>query len=316
MIVLQLKSTQNENALATISSIVKTIHSDYNYKIKGHEIQQTKQVMSSTTVNERVEMVSRFCVRNEIEYLAYHAPILGRGQNIWEERWREKYRNSISTTMAEAARVRSEAGIPGKVTVVFHLTNYLHLSKLPKTIDEKLHLFGIAESNLLESVGYQPADGCILAVENTYPRYDRDFANLGPFHPKELIRMKRHGIKTVLDIAHYHIYANYLKYGTGNAIGELDRDAYGQAPDWEECLRVLGDSLALLHISDAKGLTPEGEGLPLGKGEVPLTNILEQVGPYRIVQGTIELAAGHLDGGRSQLESSKWLLRHARHILA
>lgn len=315
MIILQLKSTQDENAFDSISAIVKMLDINYRYKIKGHEIHQTKGVMASTTLKERVEMVSRFCTRHELDYLAYHAPIFDRGQNIWEEKWKKKVEESIFTTMAEATKVRKDANIPSKIIVVFHLTNYLHHNELPKTIEEKLDLFELAEHKFLKLAQSQSADECILAVENTYPRNDRNFANAGPFHPQELIRLKRHRIRTALDIAHYQMYANYLEYGTNNPIGDIDRQAYKNAPSWKSCLKILGDSLVLLHISDAKGWTIEGEALPLGNGEIPLVHILRETGFSRTVQGTIEIAGGHLDRGRLQLEAAKWLLKHARDIL-
>lgn len=315
MIILQLKSIQDEAALAGISSIIKALDADYGYKIRGHEIHQTRGVMANTTLNERVEMVSRFCTRNELTHLAYHAPILGRGQNIWEETWKDKVRESLALTIEEASRVRKEAGIPSKAIVVFHLTNYLQLHKLPRTIEEKLRLFKDAEREFLEFAGTQPTEGCILAVENVFPRHDGDYASIGPFHPKELVRMEKHGIKTTLDLAHYQLYSNYLREGTGNVVGDIDRMAYGQAPSWGQCLKILGGSLALLHISDASGYTLKGEGLALGQGEIPLSLLLKLAGSLRTVQGTLELVDGHLDNGRLQLEGAKWLLQNASDVL-
>lgn len=314
LIILQLKSTQDESALASISSIIKTLSEEYNFKIRGHEIHQTRSVMATTSLKERVNMVSTFCAKNELNHLAYHAPIFGRGQNIWEETWNDKVRESLALTIDEAAQVRQKAGISGKVIVVFHLTNYLHMKKLPSTIEEKLRLFEVAESEFLKLICDQSADGCIPAIENVYPRLDGDFANIGPYRPQELVRMERHGIRAALDISHYQMYANYLKYGAGNPIGDMDRKAYVQTPDWRQCLKILADSLVLLHISDARGFTVEGEGLLLGKGEVPLLHILREAGSGRTVQGTIELADGHLNKGRLQFEGAKWLLQNSRDL--
>lgn len=312
MINLQLKSTQNETALADISHILRTLETDYEYKIRGHEIQQTKQVMATKTLEERVKMVSQFCARYELDYLAYHAPILDRGQNVWEEAWREKVRESLKLTLEEASKVKHETSIADDVIVVFHLTNYLHIDKLPKTIEEKLRLFVAAENTFLGLDLVPWSNDCVLALENTYPRYDADFANIGPFHPQELISMNRCGIRTVLDMSHFQLYINYLKYGIGNVMGDLDREKYKRAPSWEQCLEILGDSLVLLHISDAKGFTPDGEGLPLGQGEIPLLRVLKQAGYKRNIPGTLELNGGHLDNGKLQLEGAKWLIQHAK----
>lgn len=311
MIVLQLKSTQDETALASISSIIKILKKDCNYKVRGHEIHQMQDVMAATTLRERVDRVSRFCARNELDYLAYHAPIFDRGQNIWEDAWREKIKQSIGLTVEEASRVKSETGMPSSVIVVFHLTNYVHKDRLPTTIEEKLRMFKAAEDEFMKFDLDYLAGNCVLALENTYPRYDNGFANTGPFHPRELVRMERHGIKTALDIAHYQLYANYLKSGRGNLIGNIDREEYRRAPSWRQCINILAKSLALLHISDARGLTVEGEGLPLGQGEIPLLQVLREAGSGRTVQGTLELNGGHLGNGKLQLESAKWLLYNA-----
>lgn len=300
-----------------MSSIIKAIDKEYGYKIRGHEIHQTRSVMGMTSLKERVDKVSRFCSRNELDHLAYHAPILGRGQNIWEDAWNDKVRKSLALTIEEAASVRQEAGISGRITVVFHLTSYLHANKLPRTMEEKLQLFKAAESEFLQFAGNRLSNdcgGCILAVENVYPRKDNDFANIGPFHPQELVRMKEYGIKTALDIAHYQLYSNYLEYGKNNAMGDLDKETYSQAPSWKQCIDILSESLVLLHISDAKGFTLEGEALPLGKGEVPLHQVLREAGTGRTLQGTLELTGGHLDNGRLQGEGARWLLHNARDV--
>jgi hypothetical protein len=311
LIILQLKSTQDEAALAGISSMIKTLRQDCNYRIRGHEVHQTPGVMATTSLAERAEMVSRFCARNEMDYLAYHAPIFCRGQNIWEGVWKDGIKQSLALTLEEASRVKSEAGIPHDVIVVFHLTNYISKDRLPGTIGEKLRLFEAAES---EFARLCPTSGCVMALENTYPRHDAGFENAGPFHPQELIRMERHGVRTALDIAHYQLYVNYLERGRGNVIGDIDRREYKQAPSWRECLKILSKSLALLHISDARGLTVEGEGLVPGQGEVPLVHVLREAGSGKAVQGTIELNNGHLDNGKLQLESARWLLQHARDV--
>jgi sugar phosphate isomerase/epimerase len=312
LIILQLKSTQDEAALAGISSIIKTLVKDCDYKIKGHEVHQTKDVMAATTLRERVEMISRFCIRNEIDYLTYHAPIFCRGQNIWQDAWKDGIKQSISLTVEEASRVKREAGISRDVVIVFHLTNYISQDKLPRTIDEKLRLFEAAENEFARIDC--STNGCVLALENTYPRCDAGFENAGPFHPQELVRIERHGVRTALDIAHYQLYINYLKSGIGNVIGDIDKRKYRQAPSWSECLKILSKSLALLHISDAKGLTVEGEGLVPGQGEIPLVHVLREAGSGKAVQGTIELNNGHLNKGELQLESAKWLLQHARDV--
>jgi sugar phosphate isomerase/epimerase len=228
---------------------------------------------------------------------------------------------SIKVTVEEAEAVRKEAGLH-KPVIVFHLTSYVHSNELPPTWEAKLALLEKAEHEFIALYRDLAAAGsCTLAVENTYPRYKSDgSANIGPFHPAELVRLARHGFATTLDLAHYQLYSNYLKYGHGNTVGDLDRRHYGLAPGWDECAKILGDSLVQLHISDAKGADIKGEALPLGKGEIPVAEALQAINNSnntagrKTVLGTLELGGGHLDGARLQLQGAKWLMENARKV--
>lgn len=315
MIIMQLKSTQQEEAFANISAIIDELHKSHGYRIRGHEVHQTREVMAKTTLAERAEMVSRFCAQNDMQYLAYHSPILGGSQNVWEDRWRKKVRESVALTIQEAQAVRKEAGLQPdkKVVIVFHLASYVPLKEMPRTHKEKLALYHAAEQEFLGLFAEQETDGCVLAVENTYPRRSGDSSSVGPFHPLELGRMmEKHGVRTALDLAHYQLYSNYLsRGGSGNVAGDLDRERYGRAPSWEGCIEALAGSLALLHISDARGFEVKGEGLPVGAGEIPFAQVLGACNSLgRDLQGTIELNRGHLQKGRLQFESARWLLEN------
>jgi sugar phosphate isomerase/epimerase len=326
MIALQLKSTQDPAAFENISSIVRTAKDELGYRVRGHEIHQVAAVMKKTTLAERAEMVSRFCSRNEMERLTYHAPILGMGDNLWEqgEKKREKVKESIRVTVKEAVLARQQAGIQEKAIVVFHLASHVPLGQQPSTMDEKKRMLEAAEGEFLafyekEGLAQEP---CVLAVENTYPRSTHSGATVGPFHPSELVRMAKHGIATTLDFAHYFLYSNYLKQGgTGNRSGDLDRQYCGpEAPSWQECLDILGDSLVQLHISDARGMDFEGEALPLGKGEIPLASLLKSIhrrsSGRRAIAGTLEMYGGHLDGARLQLAGIRWIAKNVPEIMA
>ncbi|MGI0020996.1 MAG: hypothetical protein ACREAY_11055 [Nitrososphaera sp.] len=307
---LQLKSAQDPAALDNISRIIKVIYDEYGYLIRGHEIHQLSGLMRKTSLAERVEMVSRFCTKNEMECLTYHAPILGAGDNIWDDKRREKVKESIRVTAREAEAVCKEAGLQ-KPIVVFHLTSYVPLQELPATWEEKSGLLERAGQEFLAFHKEELENSCTFAVENTYPRYKADSANTGPFHPLELVRLAKHGVATTLDLAHYQLYSNYVKYGQGNLVGDLDRRHYGLAPGWLECVEILGDSLVQLHISDARGMDIQGEALPLGEGEIPVAKVLEIINSAgRTVRGTLELGGGHLDGARLQLEGARWLLKN------
>ena len=269
--------------------------------------------MRRTSLAERVEMVSRFCIKNEMEHLTYHAPILYSGDNIWDEKRGGKVKESIRVTVHEAEAVCKAAGLH-KPIVVFHLTSYIPPQELPATWQEKSALLEKAGQEFL-AFFKELGNSCVFAVENTYPRYKADSANIGPFHPLELVRLAKRGVATTLDLAHYHLYSNYLKYGQGNRVGDLDRQHYGAAPDWPECIKILGDSLVQLHISDAKGMDITGEALPLGEGEITVAKVLDAINSTeRTVRGTLELGGGHLDAARLQLQGAKWLLKNIREV--
>jgi sugar phosphate isomerase/epimerase len=321
LIVLQLKSAQEHAALDNISRIIKEVRKDHDYRIRGHEIHQVAGVMRRTPLAERAKMVSSFCAANELEYISYHAPILYPGDNIWDEKRRGKVIESIKVTVEEAEAVCKEAGLH-KPVIVFHLTSYVPMDELPPTWEAKLALLEKAEHEFI-ALYRELAGSCTLAVENTYPRYKPDgSANIGPFHPAELVRLARYGFATTLDLAHYQLYSNYLKYGRhDNAVGDLDRRHYGLAPGWGECAKILGGSLVQLHISDARGADIKGEALPLGKGEIPVAAALKAINDTnnspaggRTMWGTLELGGGHLDGARLQLQGAKWLLKNVPEV--
>jgi hypothetical protein len=61
-----------------------------------------------------------------------------------------------------------------------------------------------------------------------------------------MIRLREYGIKVTLDLSHYQIYSNYMLYGTGNQVGDLDRQIYGTIiPSWKNCIvRKFFDTIA------------------------------------------------------------------------
>ena len=323
MIILQLKSTQSKDALTDLSSIIKYIYDKYEYRIKGHEIQQLHSNFRKMTLAERSSMISSFCTKYEIEYLTYHAPIFE--HNIFDQRWHSRITDSILVTIKEIEKVFCNAGLKNKVIIVFHLTNFISKESTPnvtkeikykimKRTQEAFFAFYNNENkdlNLQATTKY-----CTLAVENTYPKRFLNYAILNLCHPYELIEYYcKYGINATLDLSHYHIYSNCLLYDKKNFIGNLDRELYGYAPSWKECIRILGNSLVQVHISDAKGTTEYGEGLPLREGEIPIVDILTNINSLnKTIQGTIELTEGHLHKEKLQKQSADWLLRNIRNV--
>jgi len=319
-ILLQLKSAQRKEDLNDISNIVQLIKDQNGYNIRGHEIQQLGSIMKETTLAERIGMVSDFCLRNEIEYLTYHAPIFENGENIWDERWGRVIQDSILQSIEEADAVRSQSGSKNDAVVVFHLTYYVPRDGLPITREKRLELQSRSEEAFIrffEKEEIAKRKGIVMAVENSYPKYYPHHAIAGPYHPGDIVTLERYGVRTVLDLSHYHMYANYLRHGKGNMLGDLDRDIHGsEPPGWPECIDILSNSLVQLHISDARGFDPAGEGLGLGQGEIPIKQVLQNVHALkRTIRGTVELDDGHLNHSQSQLEAARWLVNNAREVL-
>jgi hypothetical protein len=106
-----------------------------------------------------------------------------------------------------------------------------------------------------------------------------------------------------------------LLYDKDNLIGNLDKELYGYAPSWKECLRILGDSLVQVHINDAKGIGESGEGLPLKEGEIPIVDILNNISSLdKTIQGTIEITEGHLHNEKLQKQGADWLLTNIKDV--
>ena len=116
-----------------------------------------------------------------------------------------------------------------------------------------------------------------------------------------------------------------MSYGTGNQVGDLDRQIYGTIiPSWKNCIALLGSSLIQLHINDAKGTDSLGEGLFPTEGEIPIQEILQYIRYGKesqipdktlapttndeAIQATIELRDGHLHNGETQRRAAEWLL--------
>jgi len=113
LIILQLKSAQEKNALDNIYSIMNYIYEKYGYLFKGHEIHQLQSNIDKIVIAERANIVSSFCTKHEIDYLTYHIPILK--QNIYDDKWRQTITDSISQTITEAEKVFHDAGLKHQI---------------------------------------------------------------------------------------------------------------------------------------------------------------------------------------------------------
>ena len=337
MIILQLKSTQNINSLENISSIISYLYNEHNYKIRGHEVQQINSNIEKMTTVERANIVSSFCSKHELDYLTYHTPFFENGPSFYyydDIKWHQKVTDSLLVTIKEAEKVYSDANLKHKIIIVFHVTGFIPKQGVPLlTKETKSKVVKRLESSLIDYL-YNNNNNIIsnldqnineqqyyylLAVENSYPKpFTNSHQLIGLYHPTELLELnKKYNVKVTLDLSHYQIYSNYLLYGKGNTIGDLERQSYGShVTSWKDCINILGNSLVQLHISDAKGVDQNGEGLPIKEGEMDIAGILNQTNSLeegrKIIQGTIELKEGHLHNGKLQKPSADWLLKNVR----
>ena len=337
---MQLKSAQNESALTDVAKIISHVDHKWGYKIRGHEIHQTKRNMERLSLRERANLVSSFCSKNNIEYLTYHVPILrNEGLSLSDERSLEKTNNYVLTTISEADIVYKQSGLRNNVTIIYHLPSVIGCNEIPYLNRElKFKILCNAESSFIKLYMTNSSNFksfCTMTVENVFPKYfanDMSYATINMFHPFEMIRMRKYGIKVTLDLSHYQIYSNYMLYGKGNQVGDLDRQIYGTlTPSWKDCIDLLGSSLIQLHINDGKGIDSLGEGLFPTEGEIPIQEILQYIRYSKesisydkesqipdktlfpttndeAIQATIELRDGHLHNGETQRKAANWLL--------
>ncbi len=327
MIILQLKSSHDQKALSDICEIISFIKDAHNYRISGHEIHQDSADVQGSILRKRASIISNFCSQKEIEYITYHAPIPRNDRlGLNDERSYERASNLILSTLREAELVYDECGFKNKVVIVYHLPSVISLEEIPYLSKElKFKYLEKAEEYLLNFYEKNRSyfeSFAVLTLENVFPKCftnGRNYSTINMFHPFEMIRLNKFGIKITFDLSHYSIYSNYLSYGNGNEVADLDRHIYGlPAPSWSRCIDLYGDSLIQLHINDGRGAYASGEGLMLAEGEIPIVSILQHVHDVtkstRIVQGTIELVEGHLHKGKLQKRAVEWLLANTKDI--
>ncbi|MGH9953877.1 MAG: hypothetical protein ACRD5J_19855, partial [Nitrososphaeraceae archaeon] len=224
------------------------------------------------------------------------------------------------------------------VTLVYHLPSVIGCNEIPYLNRElKFKILRNTESSFIELYMTNSSSFksfCTMTVENVFPKYfanGMSYATINMFHPLEMIRLREYGIKVTLDLSHYQIYSNYMLYGTGNQVGDLDRQIYGTIiPSWKDCIDLLGSSLIQLHINDGKGTDSLGEGLFPTEGEIPLQEILQYISYGKksqipdktlfpttndeAIQATIELRDGHLHNGETQRKAAEWLLASTKDV--
>jgi len=163
-------------------------------------------------LNQRASLVTRFCSKNDIEYLTLHVPISRNERNYFHnELSYEKANESILATIKEAEILYRECGFKNKLVIVYHLPSVITIDQIPSLNKElKFRILEKAEKNLIDFyLQYKDYFNSFanLTLENVFPKYfqnadDGNYATVNMFHPAEMIRLKKYGFMVTFDLSH------------------------------------------------------------------------------------------------------------------
>lgn len=288
-----IKSAQIDTQLKKARHIIKKLD------IHCIEIQEMIPVMHKVSLDERAKIIVKYLKNLDINHIAYHYPIKSEWKNVKEAKkydlaWRSEEILKLSKeTIKEAAIVAVKLDINDYVPVNFHLFRFVDKDMI--TENEKITGLNIGESVLINLKEYadeicrkyglvKSGKPLIQITRENNPPEHGSVDGLLDYHPQEIVRTKVFGIKNCLDFAHFQQYIDYLKNGKGELPGaDLDRKFYPTNIDWEFAIKVLEDSLVLVHINDAIGYKKENEGLEVGKGEINYEKIFTLLSDFRVL---------------------------------
>lgn len=304
--ILAVKCAQSKEQLEKALSIAQ------KHGLYAIEIQEVFDIMEKIPTEKRAELVIKYLKNSNITHLAYHFPVKSRWDSIEEAKcydlaWgSEKIINLSKEVIREATTVAYELELDSIVPVNFHLFRFVERNKISK--EEKEQGLKIGESALLrlksyadsicEELGLLRNEESLIQItrENNPPDHGL-VDGLLDYHPLEIIRTSKYGIKNCLDFAHFQQYINYLKNGKGELPGvDLDREYYPTDINWKFAIDTLKENIIILHINDAHGYRKEYEGLEVGSGEInyrEIFQLLQNLKNPEIIC-TIEIKDGHI----------------------
>lgn len=302
---LAIKCSQRPEALDLFLQIAK------NLDLTALEIQEVLSIMQQTSMEDRAAtVVSK--IRGKITRLAYHQPLWGL-TNTWEQAKSilkyevGSFENSLAVELAketirEAVEVGLQLRLKHPILINFHIVGYVNASEL--SVERKAKQLRHGEETLLKlktfadelcfEKGFEDGTPQIRLVrENNYPYLTDEVYSILDSNPLEFTRLKCLGVN--LDFAHFQMTMNYLKNHPSSVRSRIEAQLYPQ-PSWETAVKTIRDQLELVHLNDAKGDTPEYEGIQIGLGEIPFRTIIPMLceNLRRDIMGTVEIKDLHL----------------------
>lgn len=286
--------------------------------ISGLEVQALLPLMESIpNAIKRGDIVLEECKNFQIKSLVYHYPFKYSMKNLEEAK---KYdlaseeEGLIFTltedTIKEAAYVGSELGL-SEVLICMHLFGFVDKKNITKENRNKAlqkskwrlnDLKGCADS-------YSDLFGCniILTRENNPPVISlvssEEINGVLDHDPRDTVLTvdnsleNDNGIYAAFDFAHFWQYMEYRKNGKGEYPAvDFFKEIYPNS-DLEQIIKLITPHLKLIHMNDAIGYKVENEGLEIGKGTVPHSELIQLISKYltQDIVGTYEIMTGHIE---------------------
>lgn len=284
MIKIAAKSTPNEEGLKRTGQKIIRPLKENGVNVLAHEIFLGTE-FSVDDKKERYKKLEEFCIKNDIEEIICHPPIIS------DDRFLDKFdlanpKSKLREICMNCLYELSEMDFVEKTHLVVHTlgmtTNIGNEKKdelLSNTIDALKEMKKISKS--LICIENNPSDFQSFKMDGT----------LG-MHPKEIeMIVEKTGIKACLDFAHFQIFYESMLNMEKNAIREKNR--YGEI-SWDGAIEIYSKIIGGAHINDAKGTTVEYEGIEVGKGNVPFEKIIPKIAKKEIF-GTFEIINLHLE---------------------
>ena len=287
------------------------------FGISSFELFQNVIEISQVPIEKRVERLARL-FKGKIKWVCFHSPLWTCSRDPFECDLAGEKNKIILTfareTILEAGMLSARLSLEKPTFVIVH---FIGLSFYP-SITEKL-LFLERKKKVLKELKDYIQEVCSrfglmknnqpmikLVVENNPPLQRVGFG-LIDMHPYDFCRTPL--TEVCLDFSHFQLTLNYWSFGRGESKGsELDRKIYCP-PDWTDLLDTFGQYIQMIHLNDAVGYSPSGEGLPLGRGEINFPKVLQHKCFQKECFATIEIKDQHRHP-EFIMESLEYLQRH------
>jgi len=280
--------------------------------VSAVEIQEVYSIMCEVPLQKRVEKAAAV-MKGKVEGLVFHQPLWG-AINSWEQtvkvlkfdlasEERDFALGLARETIMEAVDLGLQLGLEHPVLVNFHIMGFVQTKNI--CLKRKIDHLRRGEHSLLQlkrftedychGVGFTKngKPQAVIVHENSYIFHPGDACALLSIHPLEITRLV--GVGVNIDFAHLQLAMNYLNANPDCASALLEKQLYPPLT-WEGTVETVKEQLELLHLNDAKGWTPEDEGIEIGLGEIPYKKLIPLICEKikHDIIGTIEIKTQHI----------------------